>query len=199
MNSSHPDPPAGYQKPYEPMTAISWLDLFPGEVGLLVGAVGLFGGLAGVYSDIAAVLEVVRRAATLDSFGVYLSLVGAVGSSILFHEGVHVLAARLLGCDAHIERNGLEPHVRLCGGFLSRRADAMISLAPAVVLTIVGLPLLVVVESAFGVAIVATALVTNVAGSGRDIASVLALRQLPPGSLLYYSDTQLAYEPSPVR
>jgi hypothetical protein len=71
----------------------------------------------------------------------------------------------------------------------------VITLAPAVVLTVIGLPLLVVIDTPFGAAIVVTALVTNVAGVGSDLGTVLALRQLPPGTLLYYEETQLAYEP----
>jgi hypothetical protein len=79
----------------------------------------------------------------------------------------------------------------------SRGAAVLITLAPVVVvLTAVGLPILVLVESPFGAAIVVTALVTNAAGIGSDLGTVLALRRLPPGTLLYYSDdAQLAYEP----
>jgi O6-methylguanine-DNA--protein-cysteine methyltransferase len=54
-----------------------------------------------------------------------------------------------------------------------------------------------VVESAFVAAIIVTALVTNVAGIGSDLAAVLALRALPAGTLLYYGEkAQLAYEPA---
>lgn len=202
MGRVTPDPPTGYQKPHEPITAVSWLDLFPGEVGLFVGAVGLFGGLTGILHDASAVIGVVWRGVQIDSWtslSTYLAFVATVGSTIVLHEGVHILTARLFGCDARLERDGIGLRVRLHGGFLSRHADALIALAPALALTVAGLPLLVIVESTVGVTIVTTALVTNVAGSGKDIASVLALRQLPPGSRLYYSNTQLVYEPSPVR
>lgn len=203
MGATEPVPPAGYQKPHKPITATSWLDLLPGEVGLLVGTVGLFGGLTSILHDTSAVISVIWRGVLLDSWtslGIYLAFVATVGSAIVLHEGVHVLTARAFGCSAYVERDGIGLRVRLHGGFLSRRADATISLAPSILLTVVGLPLLIVVESAFGAALVTTALIANVAGSGSDLASVLALRQLPPGSLLYYSEiTQLAYEPSPVR
>ena len=83
------------------------------------------------------------------------------------------------------------------GGFLSRRDDAVITLAPAVVLTAVGLPLLVVVDSALVAAMVLAGLVANAAGIGNDLADALALRKLPAGTLLYYTDdAQLAYEPA---
>jgi hypothetical protein len=198
-----PAPPPGYQAGYEPPTAVSWWELLPGEIGLFVGTVGLFGWLIVGIRDASAVFAVFWRAATLDSlgaWGIYGALVATIVVTLVLHEGIHAIAARVLGCEARLGRQGLGVHVRLCGGFLSRRADAVITLAPAVVLTAVGLPVLVVIDSPFGAAIVVTALVTNVAGIGSDLGAVLALRQLPPGTLLYYGETQLAYEPAaPVR
>jgi hypothetical protein len=47
-----------------------------------------------------------------------------------------------------------------------------------------------------GVASVVTALATNTAEIGSDLAAVLTLGKLPPGTLLYYGETQLAYEPA---
>lgn len=39
--------------------------------------------------------------------------------------------------------------------------------------------------------------IANAAGTGSDLATVLALRRLPPETLLYYGeDAQLAYEPA---
>lgn len=203
-DTAAPAPPSGYQEPSEPVTAVSWLELLPGEIGLLVGTIGLFGGVTVGVRDASAVGDVLWRAATLDTpeaWGVYLTLVVTIGVTLLLHEGVHAVAARLCGCTARFGRQGLSVHVRLRGGFLSRRSDALITLAPAVVLTVVGLPLLVIAESAFGAAIVVTAVVTNAAGIGSDLASVLALGRLPPGTLVYYGeDGHLAYEPAmPVR
>lgn len=198
-DSTAPDPPAGYQEPYEPVTAVTWFELLPGEVGLLLCTVGLFGGLTVGVRDASAVFDVIWRAVPLDSpeaGGVYLALVATVGAALLLHEGVHAVTARLFGCDARIGRQGLSLHVRLRGDFLSRRTDVLITLAPVVVLTAVGLPLLGMVESAFGAALVVTALVANVAGMGSDLAAVLALRRLPPGTLFYYGEkAHLASEP----
>jgi hypothetical protein len=195
-----PDSPAGYQEPYEPPVAPSWVELLPGEIGLFVGTALLFGWVTVTLRDATAVFAVFWRAVTLDSLGawwVYGALVATIVVTLVLHETVHAIAARLLGCEARLGRQGLGVHVRLHGGFLSRRADAVITLAPAVVLTVVGLPVLVVIDSPFGGAIVVTALVTNVAGIGSDLGAVLALRQLPPGTLLYYGeDAQLAYEPA---
>jgi hypothetical protein len=198
-DATGPDPPPGYQNGYEPPTALSWWELPLGEIGLLGGAVGLFGGLTVLVHDATAVGAVFWQAATLDSrhaWGIYVALVATVGVTLILHEAVHAVAARWLGCDARIGRRGLGVHVRLRGGFLSRQADALITLAPAVVVTAVGLPVLVLVESPLGAALVVTALVTNVAGIGSDLGTVLALRRLPSGTLLYYGENaQLAYEP----
>jgi hypothetical protein len=82
-------------------------------------------------SDIVAVFW---RAATLDSltaWGIYGALVATIGVTLVLHESIHAIAARLLGCEARFGRQGLGVHVRLHGGFLSRRADAVITLAPA--------------------------------------------------------------------
>jgi hypothetical protein len=197
-DSTGPAPPEGYQDGYEPPSALSWWELLPGEIGLLGGAVGLFGGVTVLVHDATAVGAVFWRAATLDSrgaWGIYLVLVATIGVTLFLHETVHAVAARWLGCDARIGRRGLGVHVRLHGGFLSRQADALITLAPAVVLTAVGLLVLILVESPFGTALVVTALVTNAAGIGSDLAAVFALRQLPSGTLLYYGEeAQLAYE-----
>lgn len=86
---------------------------------------------------------------------------------------------------------------RLRGGFFTRRAEVLVSLAPLVILTVVGVSLLVVVDSSVAAAMVVTGLVTNAAGVGSDFADVLAVGELPAGTLLYYTDDrQLAYEPS---
>jgi hypothetical protein len=198
-DATGPAPPPGYQAGYAPPIALSWWDFLPGEIGLLGGAVGLFGWLTVLVHDATAVVAVFWRAAALDSrgaWGIYLALVAMIGVTLFLHETIHAVAARWLGCDARIGRRGLGVHVRLRGGFLSRQADALITLAPAVVLTVIGLLLLVLVDSAFGATIVVTALVTNAAGIGSDLGTVLALRQLPPRTLLYYGENaQLAYEP----
>jgi hypothetical protein len=128
----------GYQAGYEPPTAVSWWELLPGEIGVFVGTVSLFGWLTVVIRDASAVFAVFWRAATLDSlaaWGVYGALVATIGVTLVLHETVHAVAARVLGCEARIGRLGLGLQVRLRGGFLSRRADAVITLAPAVVLT----------------------------------------------------------------
>jgi hypothetical protein len=199
MTDEPPPSPAGYQDPYEPPVAVSWLELLPGEIGLLVGTAALFGWVTVTLRDATAVFAVVWQAVTLDSlgaWGVYLVLVGTIVVTLICHEGIHAGVARWFGCGAWIERQGLSLGVRLRGGLLSRREDALITLAPAVVLTVVGLPLLLVIESSLGAAVVLVGVIANAAGTGSDLATVLALRQLPPGTLLYYSeDAQLAYEP----
>lgn len=194
--SSGPDAPAGYREGYEPVRARSWLEYLPGEVGLLIGTAGLFGGLTGFVRDGSAVLGVFWNVLRLESVGVYLLLLATVGATLVAHEVLHGLAGHFVGCAVSFQREGMGVGTRLRGGFLTRRAEALVSLAPLVMLTVVGVPLLAVVDSSVAAAMVLTLLVTNAAGVGSDLADVLALREFPPRTLLYYAEKgQLAYEP----
>lgn len=194
------EPPSGYQEPYEPVTAISWWELPVGDVLLFVGTAGFFAGVTALVRDGSAVFDVFLTALTLESgsaWGVYLVLVAAGAIAVVLHELVHGAAGWLSDCEVSFGRHGWGVATRLRGGFLSRRADASITLAPAVVLTVVGLGLLVVVNSPLVAAMVVAGLVANAAGIGSDLADALALWKLPPGTLLYYTDSgQLAYEPA---
>jgi hypothetical protein len=196
-----PDSPEGYQEPYEPVAAVSWWELPVGDVLLFVGTAAVFGGVTALVRDGMAVLEVFLTAVTLDStgaLGLYLGLVAAGVLAVVCHELVHGAAGWLLDCEVSFGRRGWGVGTRLRGGFLSRGGDVVVTLAPAVVLTVVGVVLLVVVvESPLAAAVVLTGLVANAAGIGSDLADGLALRTLPPGTLLYYDDaTQFAYEPA---
>jgi hypothetical protein len=197
---SAPDPPSGYQQPYEPVTAVSWWELPVGDVLLFVGTAGFFAGVTALVRDGSAMLDVFLTAVTLEStsaWGVYAALVAAGAIAVVLHELVHGAAGWLSDCKVNFGRRGWGVATRFRGGFLSRRADAGITLAPAVVLTAVGLLLLVVVDSPLVAALVVAGLVANAAGIGSDLADALALRKLPPGTLLYYGDgAQLAYEPA---
>ena len=195
--SSGPNAPAGYREGYEPVQARSWLEYLPGEVGLLIGAAGLFGGLTTLVRDGSAVFGVFWDVLLLESVGVYLLLLAIVGVTLVAHEALHGLAGHFAGCAVRFQREGMGVGTRLRGGFLTRRAEALVSLVPLVVLTVVGVPLLVMVESAVAAAMVVTLLVTNAAGVGSDLTDVLALREFPPRTLLYYAEEgQLAYEPT---
>ena len=179
------------------MRARSWLEYLPGEVGLLVGTAGLFGGLTGLVRDGSAVFDVFWDVLRLESVGVYLLLLATVGATLVAHETIHGLAGHFAGCAVSFQREEMGVGTRLCGGFFTRRTDVLVTLAPLVVLTVVGLPLLVVVDSALAAAVVLTGLVANAAGVGSDLADVLALREHPPGTLLYYAEGgQLVYEPT---
>lgn len=192
-----PVSPSGYREGYEPVRARSWLEYLPGEVGLFVGTAGLFGGLTVLVRDSAAVLGVFWDVLLLESVGVYLLLIVTAGLTVVAHEAIHGLAGYVAGCEVSFQRRGMSVGTRLRGGFLTRRADVLVTLAPAVVLTVLGLPLLVVVDSALAAAVVLTGLVANAAGVGSDLADVLALREYPSGTLLYYTeDGQFVYEPA---
>jgi hypothetical protein len=195
-----PDSPDGYQEPYQPVAAASWWELPVGDVLLFVGMAAAFGGVTAFVRDGTAVLEVFLTAVTLDSasaLGVYLVLVAAGVLAVVLHELIHSAAGWLLDCEVSFGRHGWGFGTRLRGGFLSRRGDAVVTLAPAVVLTVVGVVLLAVVDSSLVAAVMLTGLVANAAGIGSDLADALALRRLPAGTLLYYGDdTQFAYEPA---
>lgn len=197
---SAPDSPEGYREPYEPVAAVSWWELPVGDVLLFVGTAGFFAGVTALVRDGSAVLDVFLTALTLESgsaWGVYAALVGTGAIAVVLHELVHGAAGWLSDCEVSFGRRGWGVATRLHGGFLSRRADAGITFAPAVVLTAVGLALLLVVNSPLVAAMVVAGLVANAAGIGSDLADVLALRELPPETLLYYTDDgQLAYEPA---
>lgn len=198
--NSAPEPPSGYQEPYEPVTAVSWWELPVGDVLLFVGTAAVFAGVTALVRDGSAVLDVFLTALTLEStsaWSVYAALIAAGVIAIVLHELVHGAAGWLSECEVSFGRRGWGVATRLHGGFLSRRDDAVITLAPAVVLTGVGLPLLVVVDSPLVAALVVAGLVANAAGIGSDLADAHALRKLPPGTLLYYGDDgQFAYEPT---
>lgn len=195
--SSRPAAPVGYREPYKLVRSVSWLELPPGDVGLFAGAVGLFGGLAVTVRDSTAVLGVFWDVAMLESVDVYLALVTAAGVGVALHEVVHAVAGYFSGCHVRFHRWRFGVATRLRGGFLTRQADAVITLAPAVMLTLGGFPLLIVMDSSVAAAIVVTGLVANTAGIGSDLADMLTLRKFPPGTLLYYTaESQLAYEPT---
>lgn len=124
-DATGPSPPPGYQAGYDPPTAVSWWELLPGEIGLFASTVGMFGWLTMVVRDGSGVGAVFWRAATLDSlsaWGIYGALVVTIGVTLVLHETVHAIAARLLGCETRLGRQGLGIHVRLRGGFPSRQA-----------------------------------------------------------------------------
>ena len=194
--SPTPDPPTGYQEPYEAVPVSSWLNYLLGEIALLIGAGVVFGVVAVVVRGSTDVFGVLVQAAGLNPPSAYIVVVAAVGVTLVLHELLHGAFARLYGCDVSFGRRGIGVYTHLQGGFLSRRADAVVTLAPVVVLTIIGLPLLVV-DSAVIATAALVGLVVNAAGIGSDLADALALRKLPPGTLLYYGDNgQFVYEPA---
>jgi hypothetical protein len=54
------------------------------------------------------------RAAILDSlgaWGIYGALVTTIGVTLVLHEGIHAIAACLLGCEARLGHQSLGVHV----------------------------------------------------------------------------------------
>ena len=200
LTPDHPDvpaPPSGYSDPYEYVSAPSWFNLALGEIGMFVLSIGVFIPLAIEIQGVDVVVTAFEDAFTLDNLA-YGVMITAVVGTIVIHEAVHALVARARGCTASIsvDLRRIEAHTEITGDFLSRQGDALVTLAPLVILTVLGLVLLAVGPQWLSLAALVV-LIMNAAGSGSDLAAALRLRQFPPGTLTYYVDGRLVlYEPA---
>ena len=200
LTVDHPDvpaPPSGYDDPYEYVAAPSWFDLALGDIGMFALSVGVFIPLAIEIQGVDVVVTAFEDAFTLDNLA-YGVMIAAVAATILLHEAVHALVARACGCTTSISVNlrRIEAHTEITGEFLSRREDALVTLAPLVALTILGLVLLTVGPQWLSLAALVV-LIMNAAGSGSDLATTLRLRHFPSGTFTYYVDGRLVlYEPA---
>ena len=200
LTPDHPDvpaPPSGHDDPYEYVAAPSWFDLALGDIGMFALSIGVFIPLAIEIQGVDVVVTAFEDAFTLDNLA-YGVMVASVAGTILFHEVVHALVARACGCATSISVNlrRIEARTEITGEFLSRREDALVTLAPLVVLTVLGLVLLVIGPQWLSLAALVV-LIMNAAGSGSDLAAALRLRHFPPGTLTYYVDGRLVlYEPT---
>jgi hypothetical protein len=192
-----PAPPAGYDDPYEFVAAPSWFNLAVGEIGMFLLAIGVFTPLGIEVIGVEPVVVAFEDAFTLDNLA-YGVMVAAVVGTIIAHEVVHALVARACGCTASVSVNlrRIEANTEISGAFLSRGEDALISIAPLVSLTVVGLVLLWTGPQ--WLALVAlVVLIINAAGSGSDLTAALRLWRFPAGTLTYYVDGRLVlYEPA---
>lgn len=200
LTSDHPDvpiSPSGYDDPFEYVTAPSWFNLALGEIGMFILSIGVFIPLAIEIQGVDVVVTAFEDAFTLDNLA-YGVMIAGVAGTIVFHEVVHALVARACGCTTSISVNirRIEAHTEITGEFLSRREDALVTLAPLVVLTILGLVLLVIGPQWLSLTALVV-LIMNAAGSGSDLAAALRLRNFPSGTLTYYVDGRLMlYEPA---
>jgi hypothetical protein len=113
-------------------------------------------------------------------------LVGVAVVVTLLHEAIHALVAVFYGCG--ISTGVVLPwaaYIRPSGGFLSRRARILISLAPLVVISL-GAGLVLFNADGWLATVAFLALVTNTLGAVDDIRSVWYLLKVP-SKRLYYS------------
>jgi hypothetical protein len=116
----------------------------------------------------------------------WILFVGATVAVTIFHEAIHALAAVFYGCG--ISTGVVLPlgaYIRPSGGFLSRQARMLISLAPLVVINL-GAGLVLFHADGWLVAVAFVALFTNTLGAVDDIRSVWYLLKVP-SKRLYYS------------
>jgi hypothetical protein len=194
-----PTPPDGYRDPERFEYPLAVLTL--GGVLLFPVATLLFGGVLWTIQGPAVfeALVVVTETPTGLSFVVNWALVGgvtvlALGTTVVVHELVH---GAVFGRYGYRVSYGAMPHIGAFYAtpfhqFVAREHVFPVALAPLVLLSVVGLPLLAV-----PVPLVAffafQSLVINAAGASGDLYIVAYLLRRPAGTLLYDSDVRHSY------
>jgi hypothetical protein len=113
-------------------------------------------------------------------------LVGVTVAVTLLHEAIHAVVAVFYGCG--VSAGVVLPlgaYIRPSGGFLSRRARILTSLAPLIVINL-GAGLVLFHADGWLVTVAFLALITNTLGAVDDIRSVWYLLKVP-SKRLYYS------------
>lgn len=180
-----PTPPPGYSRPrpLRQSTAV----LLLGSVVLTIGA--LFGSVA-LYSA----LDTGRDVAFVQAPTWVLLVFGLVFTAVC-HEGIHGAVYRHFGYEVE--------HGLVSGGFYTaaprqihtREESLWITVAPVLILTLVGLVFLLVPSNSLGI-VGMTVLVLNTSGSVADIEQLCRLLALPDGTLLCDADATYAYLPA---
>ncbi|WP_277542058.1 DUF3267 domain-containing protein [Haloarcula laminariae] len=194
-----PATPEGYHDP-APFEYPAWL-LMIGSALLFVPAVVLFGGVLWAVHGVAVYesLAVVTETGTGITFEFNLALIVgltllAVGVTVVVHELVHGL---VFGRYGYRVSYGAMPQIGAFYAtpfhqFVAREHAFPVALAPLVVISLVGLPLLAVPVPLFAV-FVFLVLLVNAAGAVGDLYIVAYLLRKPPGTLLYDSDIRHSY------
>lgn len=131
--------------------------------------------------------------------GELLVIVGTVVLTVVAHELIHALAARVLGyrIEFGFKWQMLAPYVAAFHQFTPRNHNLLIAIAPLPILTVIFLPLLV---AATPLATVAAfiGLVINTSGAVGDLYLTWRLLRLPRATLLYdvSIDRMLIYLPA---
>ncbi len=182
---SAPDIPAGYRPP-EPFTYPSGF-LAVASVLALVGSVVGFGALLWVLQG--------RPDGGSITFGLVELVVAflAVVGTFVIHEAIHGLVFRLLGYRVSFGFAAGVPalYTAAFDQFVTRRDNLLTGIAPLVVVTVVGVPLL---AAPIPIALVAyLVLLVNTSGGVGDCYMAWRLWRLPDGTLCYDADIQHSY------
>ena len=189
MTSSNPWPPApptGYQLKEDFSTEIPRRFR---EVSHFAVAVAIVSLLYFAWTEFSGV-----RFSNLSTIVMALIVVGIV---TVIHEASHWIVSRWMGCETivRIEWDGLEtaPSVLSYGVFQGRRETILFYLAPVIILTILGIPLV-----AFGNTLVTTigvvVLITAWSGSIGDYYNAYFVWSLPKETIEYHrEDGDIAY------
>ncbi|KZN25912.1 hypothetical protein A4G99_02135 [Haladaptatus sp. R4] len=182
---SAPDTPAGYRPP-EPFTYPSGF-LGVASVLALVGSVVGFGAILWVFQG--------RPEGGSITFGLvelvvaFLTVIG----TFVIHEAIHGVVFRLLGYRVSFGFAASVPalYTAAFDQFVTRRDNLLTGVAPLVVVTVVGIPLL---AAPIPIALVAyLALLVNTSGGVGDCYMAWRLWRLPDGTLCYDADVRHSY------
>lgn len=180
-----PTPPPGYSSP-RPLPQ-SMVVLLVGSFVLTVGA--LFGAAA-LYS----VLGGSRDVALVRAPG-WLVLLFGLAFTAVCHEGIHGLAYRYFGYEVEYGFASGGLYTAAPRQIHTREESILITVAPVLSLTVVGLVCLLVPSHSLGIVGVSV-LVLNTSGSIADLEQLCRLLGLPNGTLLCDADATYAYLPA---
>ncbi|WP_435155643.1 DUF3267 domain-containing protein [Haladaptatus sp. DFWS20] len=186
-----PQTPAGYSRPTR-FDYSSLLLAVLSTIMLVISAVE-FGAILWYFQGKP---EEISVGITITSGSDFLALFAGIGvfiGTLLVHEAIHGLVSRLLGYRVSY---GFEPRIPALytaafGQFVTRRDNMLVGVAPLVVITLVGIPLL---AGPMPVALAAYfALLVNTSGAVGDLYLLWRLWRLPPETMLYDTDIRHSY------
>lgn len=200
-----PRTPDGYEPPSEFHYSVPLL--LVGSLAIMPIAIGAFGAVLwwiqgpAVIEQISTITETGTGVVVVVDVGLVIGLfVLAVLVTSVIHELIHGLALERYGYEPSY---GVAPHM---GAFYAaafhqftvREHMFPVALAPLVVLSAVGLPLLAVPVPLFAL-FVFLALVFNAAGAVGDLYIAARMLRMPAGTLMYDSDIRHSYVFYPAR
>lgn len=194
-----PSTPARYQEPSQFEYPLVYLVL--GSAALFPLATVLFGGVLwqlqgpAVFESLVTVTETESALTFVFDWPLIVGVtVLALGVTVVVHELVHGLVFGQYGYQVSY---GAMPHIGAFYAapfhqFVARKHVFPVALAPLVLISLVGIPLLAV-PSPVAAFFVFQLLVINAVGASGDLYIVLVLLRKPSGTLLYDSDIRHSY------